>query len=142
MFRSKNLAHILTSLESIEKIFLYTSDFPDHDSFFWANNQLNYNATFNLLLVIGEETKKVETGLKAAFPNIQWNHIAGLRNHLAHNYRGADPEILFDVIKSNLPELKIVLIKMLSLVEYEKDLFKKALSTDYYKNIRYLLDSI
>jgi uncharacterized protein with HEPN domain len=140
MFRSKNLAHVLTALEAVEKIFIYSQSFEDHDSFFWANEQLNYNATFNLLLVIGEETKKLEPGLKNAFSEIPWTDIASLRNHLAHNYRGIDPEILFRVVKDNLPKLKSVLIKMVSLIEQEPTLLRKTLSTEYYKNIRYLLN--
>lgn len=139
MFKSKNLAHILTTLESIEKIFIYTKSFDDHEQFFWSDNQLNYNATFNLLLVIGEETKKLEPGLKELFKDIPWLEIAGLRNHLAHNYRGTDPEVLFRILKDHLPPLKTVLIKMLSLIELEHGILEKALETEYYKNIRYLL---
>jgi uncharacterized protein with HEPN domain len=141
MFKSKNLAHILTTLESIEKIFIYTHSFNDHEGFFWSNNQLNYNATFNLLLVIGEETKKLEPGIKAAFENIPWHEIAGLRNHLAHDYRGADPEVLFSIIKNHLPELKKVLIKMLAFIQMDPGMLEKSLKTEYYKNIRYLLTS-
>lgn len=139
MFKSKNLAHILTALESIEKIFIYTKSFDDHEAFFWANDQLNYNATFNLLLVVGEETKKLEAGLKAAFENIPWAEISGLRNHLAHNYRGADPEVLFLIVKNHLPDLKAVLIKMLRLIQIEPGVLEGSVQTDYYKNIRYLL---
>jgi uncharacterized protein with HEPN domain len=142
MFKAKNLAHILTTLESIEKIVIYTTAFNDHESFFWANDQLNYNATFNLLLVIGEETKKIESNLKSAFTTIPWTEIAGLRNHLAHNYRGADPEVLFGIVRNNLPDLKKALIKMLSLIEIEKGILEGFLLTEYYKNIRYLLKDL
>ena len=92
--------------------------------------------------MIGEETKKIETNLKSAFPAVPWTEIAGLRNHLAHNYRGADPEVLFGIVKENLPDLKSVLIKMLSLIEFEKALLEKSLATEYYKNIRYLLKNL
>jgi uncharacterized protein with HEPN domain len=142
MFRSRNLVHILTTLESIEKIIIYTAPFNEHESFFWANDQLNYNATFNLLLVIGEETKKIESNLKSAFATIRWTEIAGLRNHLAHNYRGADPEVLFGIVKNNLPDLKKALIRMLALIEIDGGSLDKFLLTDHYKNIRYLLKNL
>jgi uncharacterized protein with HEPN domain len=58
MFSDKNLAYILTTLEAIEKINLYTKDFIDPEVFYEANDQLNFNATYNLLIVVGEESKK------------------------------------------------------------------------------------
>jgi len=57
MFDSKNILYILTMLESIEKIFIYSSDFEDEEKFYFANKQLNFNATANLLISIGEENR-------------------------------------------------------------------------------------
>jgi uncharacterized protein with HEPN domain len=139
MFNKKNLAYVLTSLEAIEKIFLYTKSFKDPEAFFWANDQLNFNATYNLLLVVGEETKKIETELKKEFPDIQWKQISGLRNHLAHDYRGTDPEILYEIVKSYLPPLKKVLVEMISRIDVDHDFLRKVISTDHYKNLKYLL---
>lgn len=45
MFDSKNILYILTILESIEKIFIYSDSFEDEDTFYFANKQLNFNAT-------------------------------------------------------------------------------------------------
>jgi uncharacterized protein with HEPN domain len=139
MYNQRNLAHILTSLEAIEKIFLYTEPFEDPEVFFWANDQLNFNATYNLLLVIGEETKKIEIDLKKEFPIIPWRQISGVRNHLAHDYRGTDPEILYEIIRIHLPPLKEALIKMLSRIEIDNGLLEKIISTNHYKNLKYLL---
>jgi len=55
MYDSKNFIYIMTVLECIEKIFLYTQDFDDPDEFFEANDQMHFNASQILLLVIGEE---------------------------------------------------------------------------------------
>ena len=49
MFSSKNILHILTMLEAIEKIFIYSADFKDAEEFYFKNKQLNFNATVNLL---------------------------------------------------------------------------------------------
>lgn len=56
MFSSKNLTYVLTMLEAIEKVLFYTEEFEDEESFFQANRQLNFNATTNLLIAIGEES--------------------------------------------------------------------------------------
>lgn len=44
MFDSKNVLYILTMLEAIEKIFIYSADFEDEEKFYLANKQLNFNA--------------------------------------------------------------------------------------------------
>lgn len=106
MYSDRNLAYILTVLEAIEKIFLYTKDFNDPDVFYSSNDQLNFNATYTLLIVVAEESKKIEPLLKKEFDNIPWRKIGQFRNHLVHQYRGADPEIIFDIVHSYLPDLK------------------------------------
>ena len=77
MYSKGNLIYILTILEAIEKIFIYSSEFESADAFFQANDQLNYNASNNLLLAIGEESKKIDSQLKNEFDNIPWVQIAG-----------------------------------------------------------------
>lgn len=49
----KNILHILTILEAVEKINIYTIDLNDADLFFEINDQLNFNARINLLIAIG-----------------------------------------------------------------------------------------
>lgn len=87
MFSYKNLVYILTALECIEKSFIYSKDFNDVDSFYKANEQMNFNACQILLQTIGEETKKIAAGLKDQYENIPWQNIGNLRNRIAHDYR-------------------------------------------------------
>ncbi len=95
MYSSDNLLYILTILEAIEKVKKYTNRFPSAKAFFDADDQLFFHATTNLLLTIGEESKKLEKGLKNEFPNIPWNAIAGMRNRLVHDHRGDDLNLVF-----------------------------------------------
>ncbi len=90
MYEKKNFTYILTILESIEKIFIYTKDFKNADEFYTQNDQMNFNACQVLLLVIGEESKKINDDLKAEHSKIPWNLISGLRNRIAHDYRSID----------------------------------------------------
>ncbi len=140
MFSDKNLAYILTTLESIEKLHLYTNGFNNPDVFYEANDQLNFNATYNLLIVVGEESKKIDSDLRKLFPSIPWSKIVALRNHLVHEYRGTDPAILFDIVKKYLPDLKTALIEMLAQVDFDKDQFERIISSPHYKHIKYLLE--
>jgi uncharacterized protein with HEPN domain len=141
MFSNKNLAYILTTLEAIEKILLYTKDFKDPDTFYSSNDQLNFNATYTLLIVVSEESKKIEPLLKKEFGDIPWAKIAKFRNHLVHEYRGADPEIIFDIVRNYLPNLKSTLISMLRLVDVDRDELMKILKSDYYQHINYLIEN-
>ena len=139
MYEKRNFTYILTMLEAIEKIFLYTKNIDDADDFYEINEQMNFNACQILLLIIGEETKKVNNDLKNEHPLIPWHLIAGLRNRIAHDYRSIDPNISFDIIENYLPELKEELIKMLGKVEFEKELLDKVVKTPQYQHLKYLV---
>ena len=138
MFNDKNLVYILTVLEAIEKLFIYSRNFDNAHDFWQHDNQINYNASTNLLIVIGEETKKIDSALKNKFHEIQWNAISDLRNRLAHDYRGSDPDILWQIITEELNTLKKALIEILRFVSFKKEMLEEALHSNYYKNIQYL----
>ncbi len=40
------------------------------------------------------------------YPSVPWSDIAGMRDKLIHHYFGIDLNLTFDVIRTNLPELK------------------------------------
>jgi uncharacterized protein with HEPN domain len=139
MYEKRNFTYILTILESIEKIFIYTKEFTTPDEFYVKNEQMNFNACQVLLLVIGEESKKINEALKAEHNKVPWNLIAGLRNRIAHDYRSIDPNISFDIIQNYLSELKEQLIEMLDKVEFKKELLEKVVNTFQYSHLKYLL---
>lgn len=138
MYEQKNLTYILTVLESIEKIFIYTDSIADAELFFNKNAGMNFNARQALLLVIGEESKKLDEDLKAEHNIIPWHLISGLRNRIAHDYRSIDPFISFDIIKNYLPDLKTELLQMLKKVDFDEALLLKALDSSHYQNLDYL----
>ena len=58
------------------------------------------------LEIIGEAVKQLPADIKRKYHKIEWKKIAGLRDILIHAYFGVDIEILWDIIKTKLPELK------------------------------------
>lgn len=58
------------------------------------------------LEIIGEASKNIPAQVKTKFPDIEWKKIAGLRDILAHEYFGIDLEVLWDIVKNKLPDLK------------------------------------
>jgi uncharacterized protein with HEPN domain len=103
---------------------------------------MNFNACITLLIAVGEETKNIDEDLKAEFPDINWKAIAGMRDKMAHNYRGIDRDITFDIIKESLPELKQTIIQLFNLVSFEEEMLLKALKSEHYKYIGYLTSLI
>lgn len=138
MYSGNNLLYILTVLEAIEKISIFVSKFKDAPSFFKADDQLYFHAVNSLLLAVGEESKKLESDLKKEFEEIPWSAIAGMRNRLAHDYRGIDFNLVFSTATVEIPILKSVLIKMLKMIDYDKGELNAALNSTFYKHLNYL----
>ena len=57
------------------------------------------------LIQIQENAKKLTDAYKAAHKTIPWTDIAGLRNHIVHNYGNVDLGILFSTLKDDIPYL-------------------------------------
>lgn len=141
MFSSKNILHILTILEAIEKIKIYSDEFEDEEEFYYANKQLNFNATVNLLIACGEENKKIDSGLKTS-KIINWKNLSAMRDKISHDYRGVDETIVWSVIQEYLPKLKEALVEMIPKIDNYKTYLKEALSSEYYEDLIYLRDMI
>ena len=67
MLKDKNndLLHLLSVIESIEKVKVYSHAIATAESFFDYNEQLNFNATLTLLIHIGETVGKFSDDLFA-----------------------------------------------------------------------------
>ena len=70
-------------------------------------------STCMLLIAIGEGVKGVdkltEKKLLSFYPEMDWKGVMGMRDIIAHHYFDLDAEIVYDVIKHDLPKLKDVL---------------------------------
>lgn len=137
MFDSKNMLYILTILEAIEKIMIYSADFEDEEKFYHSNKQLNFNATVNLLIAIGEENKKIDKGLKNS-TLINWKNLSAMRDKISHDYRGVDESIVWSVIQEYLPKLKVALVDIIPNVDNHKIYLEEALKSEYYEDLFYL----
>ena len=138
MYDSKHIAFILTSLEAIEKLKIYTKGIGSADALLEAQDQMVYNACLTLLMTIGEEVNKMDDRLKAEYPDVPWQNIKGLRNRIAHDYRGMDPTVPFSVIKNFLDPLKENLVQMLTRVDYSREKLERILQSPFYKHLSYL----
>ncbi|WP_159475344.1 DUF86 domain-containing protein [Dyadobacter sp. 3J3] len=97
----ERLAHILEAIENIE-VFLLDMDFAQFEI-----SKLHLSATERQLEIIGEATATISPETKLRFPQIEWQPIKQFRNIIAHEYFGVSTQILWGVVRKELPILKI-----------------------------------
>lgn len=91
-------------LESITAIESYISDINHFDDF--ANDRKTYSATIREYIIIGEAILPLIELLEIKFPDYDWRMIKDFRNFIVHEYFGVDIQIVWDVTKLELDELK------------------------------------
>ena len=64
------------------------------------------DAVVRNLEIIGEAAKKFSLEFHEANRSVPWPEICGMRDRLIHDYFGIDWAIVWDVIKTDLPELR------------------------------------
>jgi uncharacterized protein with HEPN domain len=66
------------------------------------------------LAVIGEAVASAIADLEVVEPGIPWHQIRGMRNRVIHEYFRVDVEMIWETVRSDLPELKEALQRILA----------------------------
>lgn len=134
-----DLLYLLSILESIGKINRYTESCTTADDFYFINEQLNFNASLNLLANIGELCIKTSKELQQKYSQIEWRKAKDFRNRIVHDYAGLDIYIVFKIIKTELPflgnQLAIVIREELSLGTFDKEELNIAQDSVFYSHV-------
>ena len=101
---NKDEAIILLILDSIEKIFRFTSDLKDASEF--EKDVESFDATIMNFIILGEAVGKLSEAFKETHCKIDWRKIYAFRNVLAHDYFGIYPAEVWEIITKHLPKLK------------------------------------
>ena len=128
-------------LESVGKIELYGTGFDGAIEFFQDWDQAKFNASLLLLLNIGEQIGKISNEIRSRNTSFPFNEIKGLRNRIAHDYTGIDYEMIFDIVKSDIPAIKtqlIILIKdEISRQTFDLGEIRAASESLFYRHIEF-----
>jgi len=98
-------------LEAIGRIERHTENMNFED---FSNNELIQDGVIRNLEIIGEAVKNLPDDIKKDYPDVEWRKIAGLRDILIHAYFGVDLEVIWDIVKNKVPELREMVRKILS----------------------------
>ena len=96
---STRLRHMLDAGQKIVE-FLLGKNREDLDS----DEQLAL-AVVRLLEVVGEAANQVSVPFQTAHPEIPWLALRGTRNRLIHGYFDVDYEVVWQIVKTDLPPL-------------------------------------
>ena len=78
-----------------------------------VNDRLLNLAIVRLMEIVGEAANRVSNEKRSEHPEIPWTQIISLRNRLIHGYDAIDYEILWQILKYDLPELILSLERIL-----------------------------
>ncbi len=111
MHKQELLLSILQKVaQSIERI-IHNSENIDNYQYYYLTpaGMERLESTCMLLIAIGESIKGIDKltnkQLFPQYPEIDWKGAMGIRDIIAHHYFDLDGEIVFNVVKENLPEM-------------------------------------
>ncbi len=89
--------------EAIDRIEQYTSGIS-FEAF--SKDQKTIDAVVRNLEIIGEVANRLPDDLKDSHSDIEWYKVVGLRNRIVHAYFGIDIEIIWQILRKDLPALR------------------------------------
>lgn len=101
---------LLQIKKAIEQLQDWNKDIQNVDDYYSTPDGMkNLAASCMLIEAIGEGVKQIDKLTQSRLlderPEIPWQDVIGIRNHIAHDYFDIDGDIVLDVIKNNLDEL-------------------------------------
>jgi uncharacterized protein with HEPN domain len=79
---------------------------------FEADFRINY-ALVRTLEIIGEAAKRLPEDIRQRYPGIPWRGMAGMRDRVIHGYDRVDLQVVWDVVKQDIPHIRPQIEQML-----------------------------
>ena len=87
---------------ALERVFHYTKDINFEE---FEKDTMRVDAVVRNLEIIGEAVRRLPEEFKESHREIPWHRIAGMRNRIVHDYFGIDNGIIWQIVKTDAPEL-------------------------------------
>ena len=94
------LKHILNAINCVEE---YIDGVSEEKL---KNDRLRLHATIYNVQIIGEAVYKLTDDFKLSHPQTPWTVIEKMRHILVHDYFRINFDVLWDVINTDIPQLK------------------------------------
>jgi uncharacterized protein with HEPN domain len=95
------LRHILDELEYLAR----AAAVLDMEAF--LRDEDRRRAFVRSLEIVGEAAKRLPPEVRAEAAEIDWRAMAGMRDRLIHGYFAVDYELVWDVVVSEVPSLRV-----------------------------------
>ena len=101
--RRRDVDFLADILEAIDRILAYTAKMTEEE---FLSSKITQDAVIRNIEVIGEGTKNISATFRSKHAEIPWKDLAGVRDKLIHQYFGVNLEIVWEIIRHDLPQLK------------------------------------
>ena len=98
---SEDRIYLLHVRDAIADILVYAE--AGEDAF--LRETMRQDAIIRKLEVIGEAVKQLSDNTRESKPDIPWRRLAGMRDRLIHQYFGVDLDLVWNVVRLELPTL-------------------------------------
>lgn len=58
--------------------------------------------------IVSEAARQIPESEREKYPDVPWRNIIAIGNKLRHEYHRVDPDIIWEIARSHLPELRPV----------------------------------
>ncbi len=79
-----------------------------------------YDAVMRNIELIGEAATHMPEHMRNAHPEIEWRSIIAARNQVAHGYMGMDNDVIWDIVRTDIPDLLPKLRSLLDSAQQRK----------------------
>lgn len=100
MSKRSDIDYLTDIGESIERTETYIGTMPYEE---FLKDKKSQDAIVRNIEILGEAAKNISMDFKNRYPQIPWKELAGTRDRLIHQYFGINYDIVWDIIKNDLP---------------------------------------
>lgn len=122
MYKKEHVVHLLQKIkQTLERIIANSKEIDSYQYYYLTPAGMErLESTCMLLIAVGESIKGIDKltnkELLTQFPEIDWKGAMGIRDIIAHHYFDLDAEIVYNVVKTNLPDMLATINSILKFV--------------------------